>query len=108
MDVAFDLMNSRNSFGKGSKQPVTLSYYPNCSTECEKLADYIFDLRDEQGQLLRNCRYNTVIWGLTFTLKSVKAITEVLLQHSCMPYKYVLTYKFSQDHIELLFNKIRW
>ena len=108
MDVAFDLMNSRNPSGKGSKQPVTLSYYPSWSTECEKLACYIFDLGDEQGCLLRNDRCKIVILGFKFTLRSVKAITEELLQCSYMPYKYGLTYRFSQDHIELLFNKIRW
>ena len=37
----------------------------------------------------------------------MKAVTEELLTHTYMPYKYVLTCKFSQDHIELLFNKIR-
>ena len=99
IDVAFDLMNSRNPFGKGYKQPFTLSYHPNWSTEYEKLADYIFDLRDEEGHLLRNGRCKTVTWGFTFTPKSVKAITEELLQCSSMPYKYVLTYKFSQDHV---------
>ena len=35
------------------------------------------------------------------------AISHELLFRSYHPLKYVLTYKFSQDHIELLFNKIR-
>ena len=30
-----------------------------------------------------------------------------MITHTDCPLKYVLTYKFSQDHIELLFNKIR-
>ena len=68
MGMASDLMNSRNPFGKGSKQPVTLSYYPNWSTECEKLADYIFDLRNEQGHLLTNGICKTEIWGFTLIL----------------------------------------
>ena len=71
------------------------------------MSNYIFDLRDEQGCLLRNGHCKTVIWGFTFTLRSVKAVTEELLTCTYIPYKYVLTYKFSQDHIELLFNKIR-
>ena len=32
-------------------------------------------------------------------------VTE-LLTHSYKPYKYNMTYQFSQDHLELLFNKI--
>ena len=35
------------------------------------------------------------------------AICHELLFRTYYPLKYVLTYKFSQDHIELLFNKIR-
>ena len=35
------------------------------------------------------------------------AIAIDLLMQSYRPYKYVMTYKFSQDHIELLFNKIQ-
>ena len=99
-------MNSRNPFGKGSKQSVTLSYYPNWSTEYEKLADYIFDLRDEWDHLLRNGRCKTVIYGFTFTIKSVKAIYEELLQCSCMPYKYVLIYKFLLDHMSFSSTKL--
>ena len=95
MDVAFDLLNGRNPFGKGSKQPVSSDYYPKWPIECEKLADYIFDLRHEQGHLLRNGYCKTVIWGFTFTLRSVKAVTEELLTYIYMPYKYVLTNKFS-------------
>ena len=34
------------------------------------------------------------------------AIVTELLTHSYKPYKYVITYNFSQDHFELLFNKI--
>ena len=34
------------------------------------------------------------------------AIVTELLTCSYKPYKYVMTYKFSQDHLELLFNKI--
>ena len=30
-----------------------------------------------------------------------------LLKHPVAPFGYILTYKFSQDHLELLFNKIR-
>ena len=66
IDVALYLLNSRNPFGKDSKQPVSSDYYPKWSIECEKLADYIFNLRDEQGHLLRNGCHKTVIWGFHF------------------------------------------
>ena len=107
VDMAFDLLNSRNPFAKSTKQPVTLEYLPDWAEECEKLATYLFNLRDDKGRLLQNGRCKTPIWGFTFSLLSIKAITEELLTRTHHPYKFVLTYKFSQDHLELLFNKIR-
>ena len=41
------------------------------------------------------------------SIHSLKAIAQELLTPHHNPLKYVLTYKFSQDHIELLFSKIR-
>ena len=54
VDVAFDLLNSRNPLAKGTKQPVTLEYLPIWATECQKLARDIFDLKDAEGHYLRN------------------------------------------------------
>ena len=109
MDVAFDLLNSRNPIGKGSKQPVSSDYYPKWSIQCEKFADYIFDLRDGQGCLLRNGHCKTVIWGFTFTLRSVKAVTEELLTCTYISYKYVRTLIFSRSYrASLQQNQMLW
>ena len=48
-----------------------------------------------------------MIWGFVFSIESNVSIVKDLLTHTFCPYQYVLTYKFSQDHIELLFNKLR-
>ena len=48
-----------------------------------------------------------MIWGFVFSIKSIVSITRDLLCHKYRSYSFVLTYKFSQDHIELLFSKIR-
>ena len=110
MDLAFDLMNSCHPLSKGIKQPVTCPYFKRYwAKACYNLTDYIFALKDERGNLLRNGRHKTVIWGFAFSIQSVKAMAEELLYHSLQQFHYVLTYKFSQDPIELLFNKIqRW
>ena len=47
-----------------------------------------------------------MIWGFTFSIHSLVSIAQEYLCHECCPLQYILTYKFSQDHIELLFNKI--
>ncbi len=101
------MLNSRHPSAKGSKSPASLHNFDNLGKECSKIAEYIFNLRDQEGRLLRNNRHKTVIWCFPFSIKSVQGIVEHLLKWPCMPLKYVLTYKFSQDYIELLFNKIR-
>ena len=107
MDRAFDFLNSRNTFAKGTKQPVTHTYFPQWESECDKLATYIFNLKPERGTYLRSDRRQTAFWGFLFNLYSIKSIVKDLLTHHFHPYQYVLIYKFLQDHNELLFNKIR-
>ena len=107
VDLAFDLMNSKNPFEKGNKSPVTAENFDKWIDKCQALASYLFDLKDEKGNLLRNGCRKTVIWGFVFSMESMQCIAKDLLTRTYHPYSYVLTYKFSQDHIELLFNKLR-
>ena len=75
--------------------------------KCREVANYMFGLKDEKGNLLWNGRRKTVIWGFSFSLHSVESICKELLTCKYLPYRFVLTYKFSQDNIKLLLNKIR-
>ena len=52
--LVFDLFNSRNPFAQGNKQPFTKKYLPDWSAQCEKLAKYIFNLKDEKGRYLQS------------------------------------------------------
>ena len=47
------------------------------------------------------------IHGLVFSMQSIKAIACHLLTRESNPLRYFLTYKLSQDSVELLFSKIR-
>ena len=107
IDTAFDLLNSRNPFAKGNKAPVTSKSLEAWSTKCREIANYMFGLKDKKGNLLQNGRRKTVIWGFSFSLHSVASICKEFLACKYLPYRFVLTYRFSQDHTELLFNKIR-
>ena len=106
IDMAFDMLNSRNPCDTGAKKPVT---YNNLDTwqEALSLANFIFELKDSCGRLLPNSPRKTAIWGFTVTLRSMAELSQHLLKHSVAPFGYILTYKFSQDHLELLFNKIQ-
>ena len=106
VDMAFDMMNSRHPFAKGYKAPVILKNMSMWLQQCDKLVTYFLQLQDKDGKYLRVKRCKTAIWGFVFSLKSLAAISQELLIRTHNPLKFVLTYKFSQDHIELLFNKI--
>ena len=43
---------------------------------------------------------------IIFSIHSLVSIAQEYLSHECCPLQHILTYKFSQDNIELLFNKI--
>ena len=107
MNIVFDLLNSRNPHAQGSKAPVTLKNVEGWLNSCNDIAKYIFALKDERGNYLRTGRRKTAIWCFTFSIQSIQSIVTELLNRSYRLYKHVLTYKLSQDNIELLFNKIR-
>ena len=70
-------------------------------------AEYLLALKVSNGQLLRLHRRKTFLLGFVMTIKSTIVLAKSLLQCLLNPFKFLLTYKFSQDHIELLFSCIR-
>lgn len=69
--------------------------------------EYLFSLKYKSGEFLKASVRRTFIYGLTITAKSVLSVSQDLLFSDNTSYKYILSYKFSQDHLELLFAKIR-
>ena len=103
----FDLLNSRNPYAHGTKAPVSLHNLERWNDSCNNIAEYIFALKDERGNYIRTGHRKTAVWCFTFSIRSIQSIVTKLLKRTYRPYKHVLTYKLSQDNIELLFNKIR-
>ena len=101
------MLNSCNPYAKNYKAPVNLQNLSSWTANCESLASYFLGLKDPTGSFLWENHRQTVVWGLVFSLKSLAALVTELLQNNENPVKYVLTYKFTQDHLELLFSKIR-
>ena len=107
VDRLFDILNSQHPFMRGFKSAIRISNLEIIKTVVVEISDYLLTLKDFNGQLLVYHRRKTFIIGLVSTAKSLIAISEELLSREVNPYKYILTYKFSQDHIELLFSCIR-
>ena len=107
VDCLFDLLNSRNPHGKGYKKPLRLVDKAQWFATVKTSIEYLYNLKDHEGLPLMYHRRNTFIKGLILGAKSVKELAVSLLTRQISPFSYVLTYKFSQDHLELLFSCIR-
>ena len=94
-----------NPCDEGAKTPVTAQKLATWQNDAESLAKFILELRDSCGRLLHNSPYKTPILGFAISLCSMADICQHLLKHQVAPFGHILTYTFSQDHLELLFNK---
>ncbi|XP_050064548.1 uncharacterized protein LOC126553424 [Aphis gossypii] len=70
------------------------------------IIEYLLSLTDVKGLPLYLTPRKTFLIGFAIAVKSVFAMAEDLFNSNCN-YKYLLTYKCSQDHLEILFSKIR-
>lgn len=107
IDRLFDFLNSRNPFGKHFKQPITIHNFHYLQTMVEESIEYLFSLKCKDGTFFKNSGNKSFLYGVAIAAKSVLSVSQNLLFSSNTSYKYVLSYKFSQEHIELLFAKIR-
>ena len=102
----FDLLNSQNPFGKGFKQPLRPETKETWKQILTESANYLLNLKSEASKLLVTHKRKTFILGFVVTVKSTIEMADEMFSSS-HPFKYILTYKFSQNHIELLFSCIR-
>ena len=106
-DELFDVLNSRNPFGKGTKAAMYANNKDIWNPFFEKARNYILNLKTLELKPLYETKRKTGFIGFLIAIKSFQGIFEDLIDSSDYPMKYLLTYKFSQDHLELFFSAIR-
>lgn len=107
VDRLFDFLNSRNPFGKGYKKPIYGNNIAYLKTKMTPLVNYLFGLCEVSGTPLYRGGRKTFVIRFAAAVKSIFLIAKQLLLPEDSYFKYLLTYRFSQDHIELLFSRIR-
>ena len=107
IDRHFDLLNSKNPFAKGYKRPLRLVDQALWMSTIESSITYLSNLKDINGTSLLTHRRKTFVLGFITAAKSTRDLAVELLNDKINPFSYLLTYKFSQDHLELLFSCIR-
>lgn len=105
IDEMFDFLNSRNPFAKGFKRPIYINTISYLQDKMERNINYLFSLTDETNVLLCTGGRKTFILGFATAIKSIFAMVQDILHD--LPLKYLMTYRFSQDHLELFFAQIR-
>ena len=103
----FDLLNSKKLKGTGFKKPLKLEDKAKWMKVIDVGMEYLEKLRTVSGQPILQHRRKTFVLGFITALSSLKRQAMYLLSHPHYPFQYFLTYKLSQDHLELLFACIR-
>ena len=116
----FDVLNSKSPLGKYSKAPIGQSNEKYWMKIIDETRDYIPTLhetdpvdavpstskRARSGNIrIMEGRRKKGFLGFLVDLKSVENIFKCYVKTGHL--KYILTYKLSQDHLELFFNSIR-
>ena len=107
IDKLFDILHSRYAYERGFKHPLRIQNLEGIEKTCIATSEYLLALKSTERQLLVYGRRKTFILGFVMTMKSIILTAKELLVATERPFNYILTYKFSQDHIELLFACIR-
>uniref|UniRef100_A0A2S2NSV2 THAP domain-containing protein 9 n=1 Tax=Schizaphis graminum TaxID=13262 RepID=A0A2S2NSV2_SCHGA len=105
IDRIFDFLNTRNPFGKGFKKPLYRDNIKEVENMIKPLVDYLLSLTDIKGIPIHSTPRKTFVIGFTVAVKSILNLAKELF--IVTDYKYLLTYKFSQDQLEIFFSKIR-
>lgn len=107
IDGAFDVLNSRNPLGKGLKAPMKTTNQERTKNILQSAEEYLLGLKDGGGTPMHCGPRRTAIIGFIASSRSISKIFEELVLAPNARCRYLLTYKLSQDHLELFFSAIR-
>ena len=102
----FDMLNSKSKYGKNYRSLLKQENLDETQHFLNDTIDYFTKLQDNNGIKLVNGPRKTFIMGFALSSKSILATARNLLTQHYNQLKYVLTYRFSQDQLEMFFSKI--
>jgi len=110
IDRIFDFLNTRNPIGKGFKSPIFPSNVDFLESVVVYIIQYLFSLKIQNQsnnlQFVHTTNKKSFVIGFAIAAKSILSIAKLLF-HETPHFKYILSYKFSQVHIEILFSRFR-
>ncbi|KAL3183923.1 hypothetical protein MRX96_006247 [Rhipicephalus microplus] len=104
-DRLFDVLNSRNPFGRSYKAALRKANEASMRTFFEKAELYITKPKDAKEKPVIESLKKTGFVGLLICMRSVTALFDRLVATGKL--QYLLTHKMSQDHLETFFGCVR-
>ena len=106
-DRLFDVLNSRNPKANNFKAPIRKTNYQYVKRLLDDACDYIKGLKGPGGQSILTSKRKTGFLGFFMCAKAVNGLAKDLVCGENPVLKYLLTYKTSQDDLELFFGAVR-
>lgn len=103
----FDIMNSRNVLSKYMyKKPFSPATASHFNDYLNEVKEYLLNLKLQDGILVTNSNRKVGFVGFLVCIESLQKMYETYVTNK-MKLKYLLTYKLSQDHLEIFFGAVR-
>ncbi|XP_058152454.1 DNA transposase THAP9 isoform X1 [Dasypus novemcinctus] len=103
----FDVFNSRNYYGKGLKGPLLPETYNKINHVLIEAKTIFVTLSDTSNNQIIKGKRKLGFLGFLLNAESLKWLYQNYVFPKVMPFPYLLTYKFSQDHLELFLKMLR-
>ena len=103
----FDILNSKSKFGKNYESPITLNNIEEIQDYVNQTIYYLTTLVDKDGIKLVEGPRKKFIVGFALSSKAILSLAKRLLERDYNTFDYLLTYRFSQDQLEMFFSEIR-
>ena len=107
IDHMFDIFNSRTPVAKGFKSPLrpgNLAYTEQFLLQAKSV---LLSMTDRNGTKVYQGKRRMGVIGFLCNIESVLKLSKELLLGEAPVQRYLLTYKLSQDHLEMYFSSVR-
>lgn len=103
----FDVFNSRNCYGKGLKGPLLPETFSKINRVLIEAKTIFVTLSDTSNNQIIKGKRKLGFLGFLLNAESLKWLYQNYVFPKVLPFPYLLTYKFSQDHLELFLRLLR-
>ena len=107
IDNLFDILNSKNPFGRGYKCAMKSENKSFWAPFLDEAFSYLSKIKNVVGKPITKTKQKCGFIGFMTAILSAKGLYDDLVAQPDSQLKFLLLYKFSQDHLELFFGGVR-